>query len=198
MRPDAGRGYRGEIEMTGVDSEVSRSGWLFVLFGALAIALGLFMIFRPGATVLAMVLVFGILALADGVVSLLTVFRKRIALPNGLLIVYALVSIAFGIVALTQPRAMAEALLWLLALWLIIAGIARIVFAALVRKVMNGEWLLALSGALAIALGILFLSRPGIGLTTIAMWVAASALFYGALQIFVGVRLLRARQRPAS
>lgn len=184
--------------MTGVDSEVSRSGWLFVLFGALAIALGLFMIFRPGATVLAMVLVFGILALADGVVSLLTVFRKRIALPNGLLIVYALVSIAFGIVALTQPRAMAEALLWLLALWLIIAGIARIVFAALVRKVMNGEWLLALSGALAIALGILFLSRPGIGLTTIAMWVAASALFYGALQIFVGVRLLRARQRPAS
>lgn len=175
---------------------VSRSWWVFLLYGVLALLFGLATLVWPGRSVLALVLTFGVLSLADGVVSLLSIFRKDIALPNWLLILYALVSIGFGVLAITQPAQMAEALLWLLALWLIIAGAARIIFAIQVRKLINGEWLLVLSGLLAIALGVLFLVRPGIGLLTIAAWIAIGALIYGVLQIVVAWRLRGLQQAP--
>lgn len=172
---------------------VSRSWWLFLLYGILGIAFGLAALIWPSKSMLALVLAFGVLSLADGVVSLMSIFRKDIALPNWLLAVYSLVSIAFGVLAIMQPAQMAAALLWLLALWLILAGFARIVFSIMVRKVVNGEWLLALSGLLAIALGVLFFVNPTIGLVTIAIWVGIGALVYGVLQIFVALRLRKLR-----
>lgn len=175
--------------------DVTRSWWVFLLFGLIAIAFGIATLVWPGRSILALVLTFGILALADGLVALLSVFRKDIALPNWLLLLYALVSIGFGVLAIMRPAQMGEALLWLVALWLIVAGFARIVFAIMVRKVVNGEWLLALSGLLAIVLGVLFLARPGVGLLTIAIWIAIGAILYGALQLAVAFRL-RKRQRP--
>ena len=175
--------------------DVTRSWWVFLLFGLVAIAFGVASLAWPGPSILALVLAFGILALADGLVSLLSVFRKDIALPNWLLLLYAAVSIAFGVLAILRPVEMGEALLWLMALWLIVAGFARVVFAILVRKVVNGEWLLALSGLLAIVLGVLFLVRPGVGMLTIAIWIAVGAILYGVLQIAVALRL-RKLQRP--
>lgn len=178
--------------MNSVSPQVKRGGWTLVVYGVLALLFGIGTLFWPSVSVLALVLAFGVLSLADGVVSLLSIFRKHVALPNWVLFLYALVSIGFGALAISQPAQMAEALLWLLALWLVIAGIARIVFAVQVRKLVNGEWMLALSGLLAVALGVLFFARPGIGLVTIAVWVAFGALLYGVLQIWVGSRLLRA------
>jgi uncharacterized membrane protein HdeD (DUF308 family) len=176
---------------------VSRSWWVFLLYGVLALLFGVATLVWPGRSVLALVLAFGVLSLADGAVSLLSVFRKDIALPNWLLILYALASIGFGLLAILQPVQMAQAMLWLLALWLVIAGAARIIFAIQVRKLINGEWLLVLSGVLAIALGVLFLVRPGIGLLTIAAWIAFGALLYGVLQILVALRL-RGLQRATA
>ena len=78
--------------------------------------------------------------------------------------------------------------------WLLVAGIARIVFAIEVRKLVRGEWLLALSGVLAIALGVLFFARPDIGLAAMAVWVAVGALLYGVLQLVVALRMRRFSQ----
>ncbi|WP_024891983.1 HdeD family acid-resistance protein [Luteimonas huabeiensis] len=172
-----------------------RSWWVFLLYGLVAIAFGAAMLLWPDLSVIALVLTFGALSLADGAVSLLSIARRDLALPRWLLALYALVSIGFGALALLRPAEMATALLWVLALWLIVAGVARIVFAIQIRKLVRGEWLLALSGALAIALGILFFARPGIGLIAIAVWIAIGALFYGALQVAVALRLRR-RARP--
>lgn len=176
-----------------LSQQMKRGGWTFVVFGVLALVFGIATLLYPAVSVLALVLTFGVLSLADGVVSLLSIFRKSVALPNWLLLLYALVSIGFGVLAISQPAQMAEAMLWLLALWLVIAGIARIVFAVQVRKLVNGEWMLVLSGLLAVALGVLFFARPGIGLATIAIWVAVGALLYGVLQLWVGIKLLRHR-----
>lgn len=177
-------------------TNVSRSWWVFLLYGVVALVFGIATLVWPGRSVLALVLTFGVLSLADGLVSLLSIFRKDIALPNWLLLLYALVSIGFGLLAITQPAEMASAMLWLLAIWLIIAGAARIIFSIQVRKLINGEWLLVLSGLLAILLGVLFLVRPGIGLLTIALWIAVGALLYGVLQIVVALRL-KGRRLPA-
>src|SRR5690606_10148466 len=176
-----------ERAMAGPLFDVSRSWWLFLLYGVVAIAFGLASLLWPDRSVLALVLTFGVLSLADGLVSLLSIFRREIALPNWLLLLYAAVSIGFGLLAVLQPVRMAEALVWLLALWLVIAGLARIVFSVQVRKLVRGEWLLVLSGVLALALGILFFARPGMAMVAVAFWIAVGALVYGALQLAVAM-----------
>lgn len=176
-----------------MQSSVARSGWVFVLFGVVALAFGAAMLWWPERTVEVMVMALGVLALVDGLVSLFSVVRKDIAVPNWVLLLYAVLSIGLGVLALSRPLWLAQAMLWLLALWLIVAGVARLVFATLLRKLVRGEWFLALSGVLAIVLGVLLLANPDIGLRTIALWVAIGALLYGAFQLIVGWRLLRRR-----
>lgn len=162
---------------------MSRAWWVFLLYGLFAIGFGLFALFQPQSTVWVLIMAFGLLALGDGVVSILSVLRKEVALPNWLLILYGLASIGFGILALFQAQMVATVLVWLLAIWLIIAGIARIVFSVQMRRLVEGNWLLALSGVLALLLGLLFLLRPNIGIATIAVWLGIGALLYGVLQV---------------
>ncbi|QDW66781.1 HdeD family acid-resistance protein [Luteimonas granuli] len=173
---------------------IQRSWWIFLMFGILAIVFGVATLFRPDLSVMAMVLAFGVLAVADGIVSLLSAVRRDLALPRWLLVLYALASLGFGALALLRPAEMATAMLWLLAAWLLVAGVARIVFAIQVRKLVRGEWLLALSGVLAIALGVLFFARPDLGLMTMAVWIAIGALLYGVLQVAVALRMRRFSQ----
>ena len=170
-------------------TSLTRSWWVFLLYGIVAIVFGLAALIWQSQTLLALIMGFGILSLADGVVSLLSIFRKDVALPNWVLALYGLLSIGFGVWAVMRPEQFGTALLWVLALWLVLAGFARVIFAVLIRKVVEGEWLLALSGLLAIALGVLFFVNPNIGVITIAVWVGVGALLYGALQIFVALRL---------
>ena len=175
-------------------SSLTRSWWVFLLYGIVAIAFGLAALIWQSQTLIALIMGFGILSLADGVVSLLSIFRKDIALPNWVLALYGLLSIGFGVWAVMRPEQFGTALLWVLALWLVLAGFARVIFAVLIRKVVEGEWLLALSGLLAIALGVLFFVNPNVGVITIAIWVGVGALLYGALQIFVALRLRKLQQ----
>lgn len=175
----------------------SQHAWLiFALYGALAIGFGLFTLFRPDATAWALVVGFGVLALGDGLISLASLFRRNIALPGWLLGGYAAISIGFGVLCLKDPDWVVTVLVWLLALWLLLAGVARVVFAAVLGRLVSGQWLLALSGVLAIVLGVLFLARPDLGLATFAVWIAAGALLYGALQIALALRMRRNRQPP--
>ncbi|MBO9716369.1 MAG: DUF308 domain-containing protein [Pseudoxanthomonas sp.] len=174
---------------------MSRAWWVFLLYGLFAVAFGLFALFRPHATVWMMIMAFGLLALADGVVSLLSVFRKQVALPNWLLLLYAVASIGFGLLALFRAQTVATALVWLLAIWLIIAGIARIIFSVQMRRLIQGNWLLALSGILALLLGLLFIARPNIGVATLAVWLGIGALVYGVLQVALAFYMRRRATR---
>ncbi len=176
---------------TVLSASVSRSWWVFLLYGIAAVLFGLAVLFWPGKTLIVMVMAFGLMSLVDGVVSLFSLFRKDLALPKWLLVIYALLCIGFGLLALYNPLMVAQSLLWVLAFWLILTGIARIVFAIQIRKLVKGEWMLVLSGVLALALGVLFLAQPGIGLLTIAIWIAWGVLLYGILQIVVALRMRR-------
>ena len=122
------------------------------------------------------------------VASLLAMFDKRVAIPKPWLLLYAVASIAFGIIAVGNPKATAGILFLMLAFWLIVAGVFRIIFAIRVRKEIVGEWLIALSGVLAIVLGIAFLRNPAIGLFTTAIWIGAGALVYGVFHVIAGMR----------
>jgi uncharacterized membrane protein HdeD (DUF308 family) len=170
---------------------VGRTGWLLVIYGVISVLFGLSALIWPGSTVVALAWAFGIMALAEGIASLFALFQRKGAVSRGWLALYALASIVFGLLAILHPLAVVNVLLLFLAAWLIVAGIYRIVFAIRVRKVIKGEWMIALSGVLAIVLGVLFVAYPIAGVLTIAIWIGVAALIYGVLQIVAGVRMHR-------
>lgn len=168
---------------------IGRSWWVLVLYGVIAILFGLSALFWPAATIPALAWAIGIMAIAEGVASVFALFDKTVPVSRGWLGLYAVVSIAFGLVAVFFPLATAGVLLLFLAAWLIVAGIYRIAFAIRLRKVLQNEWLLILSGVLAIILGALFVGYPGAGLLTAIWWIGLMALVYGVLQVWVGWRV---------
>lgn len=178
----------------GIFDEIARSWWLFLIYGLLALAFAGLSFFQPVETVGAMVILFGALALAEGVMSLIAVFTG-IALSRGWMLFHALVSIGFGLLAILRPASVATALVLLIAIWLLVSGIYRIVFAIRVRKAIKGEWAIALSGVLAVILGVFFAAAPAAGMVALALWIGIGALIYGILQIAIALRLRRLNAR---
>lgn len=170
---------------------VGRTGWLLVIYGVISVLFGLSALIWPESTIIALAWAFGIMALAEGITSLFALFHRQVAISRGWLVLYALASIVFGLLAIMHPLAVVNVLLLFIAAWLIVAGIYRIVFAIRVRKEIKGEWMIALSGVLAILLGVMFFAYPLAGLLTLTIWIGAAALVYGVLQLVAGVRMHR-------
>lgn len=180
--------------VVGVLTSLGRSWWVLLLYGLLGVLFGLIAVTRPVAAATALAWALGVMALAEGLVSLLALFDKQVTISKGWLALYAVVSILFGLLTVFNPVATAGILLMFLAAWLIVAGVYRIVFAIRVRKEIRGEWLIALSGLLAIALGVLCVLNPVSGLAVTTIWIGAAAIVYGVLQIIAAFKVRRLNQ----
>jgi uncharacterized membrane protein HdeD (DUF308 family) len=99
------------------------------------------------------------------------------------------VSLLVGILTLFFPGATALALVLFVAAWSLVTGVAEVVAAIRLRQHIQGEWLLALSGILSIAFGILLFISPMIGAIAIAIWIGAYAVVFGALLVGLALRL---------
>ncbi|MGH8054872.1 MAG: HdeD family acid-resistance protein [Stenotrophomonas sp.] len=170
-------------------SALSRNWWVVLLFGLFAVVFGVLAVMAPVRTAAVLAWWLGVMAVVEGVVVLVAAIRGSAPVSRGWAVFYALVSIAFGVLAILNPLATASVLLLFLAAWLVVAGIYRIVFAIRVRKQIEGEWLLIVSGLLAVALGVMFALNPLAGLAVTSLWIGVLALIYGVLQIVVAFRL---------
>lgn len=178
-----------EGSVPGPLSLLARSWWVLLIYGLLAALFGLYALTRPLGAAMAMTWALGVLALAEGLLGLFALFDKNSAAPKGWLALYAILSLLFGVLAVFNPVSMAGSLVLVLAAWLIVGGIFRIVFAIRVRKLISNEWLLILSGALSIVLGVLMAMNPLAGLVVTTLWIGALFLVYGVFQIVGAFRL---------
>jgi uncharacterized membrane protein HdeD (DUF308 family) len=110
-----------------------------------------------------------------------------------------LLGIAAGVVTFLWPGITALALLMVIAAWALVAGIFQIVAAIRLRKAIEGEWLLGLSGVASAVFGVLMFISPGAGALAVLSLIAAFALLFGVLQIVLGFRLRSyAARKPAT
>lgn len=172
-----------------VQTRMGRHWWVLLVYGLIWVVFGAIALLRPFAAVAALTWAFGLMALAEGTISAVAWFDTSVSIPKGWLALYAVASIAFGAIALANPIATAGFLLMFLAAWLIVAGIYRIVLAIRVRAAIQGEWMIVLSGVLAIGLGLLFILHPLAGLLGWMIWVGIAAIVYGILQMIAAVRM---------
>src|SRR6188474_1231706 len=100
-------------------------------------------------TLLTLVLLFGAAALADGVSALiLGIGGGWSGRPWWEMVVLGLIGLAAGVGTLLWPGVTALTLLALIACWAIARGLIEIAAAIALRKVIEGEWMLVLSGIL--------------------------------------------------
>jgi uncharacterized membrane protein HdeD (DUF308 family) len=164
--------------------------WSLVLRGALAVAFGILTVALPGTAVMALVFLFGIYALADG----LTVMSVLSQLPRKgkwLYVLEGVLSIAAGVVALLWPGITAIALFYVIAWWALFIGVIEISGAAAYGDEMRNEWPVVLSGLLWIAFGIVLLIWPRAGAVTVLTLIATFAIIRGIALIVSGLRLRR-------
>lgn len=171
---------------------LARHWGLVALRGAAALVFGLITLFFPLIGLTTLVLLFGVFSFADGVFTTAAAIAGRREDPHWVaFLVSGLLAIAIGLVALLWPRVTTFALLYLIAAWAIIIGLAAIVVGIRLREVITGEWLLILAGALAAIVGLLFAIFPGAGAIALALWIGAFATLLGILWLALALRLRR-------
>jgi uncharacterized membrane protein HdeD (DUF308 family) len=171
---------------------LSARWWIFVVRGIAAILFGVAAMVWPAITVLALTLLWGAYALADGVLGLTLAARAgRAGKRWGWLFFSGLVSIGAAVIAVVWPAITALALLMLIAVWAVFTGAAQIVAAIELRRVIRGEWLLALSGVLSIVFGVLMMIFPGAGALAVVGVIAAYAIVFGVFMMGLGIRMHR-------
>jgi uncharacterized membrane protein HdeD (DUF308 family) len=85
-------------------------------------------------------------------------------------------------------------LLLIIASWAIIRGILEIIAAIKLRKVIDGEWLLILSGLLSVAFGVLLFLRPGVGALAVMWLIGIYMIVFGITAIVLSLRLRRSKE----
>jgi uncharacterized membrane protein HdeD (DUF308 family) len=166
-------------------------GWI-ELRGVVAVIFGILALLWPGVTLAALVILWGAYALADGVFSLIAAFKVRDrGRPFWSLLIVGLLGIAAGIVTFLWPGMTALILLMFIAAWAFVMGIFQIVAAIRLRKEIENEWLLGLSGALSVIFGVLMFLQPGAGALAVVWIIGAYSILFGILLIVLGLRLRR-------
>jgi uncharacterized membrane protein HdeD (DUF308 family) len=164
-------------------------GWV-VLRGVVAIVFGVLAVIQPGITLATLVLLFGAYAITDGVAMIVSAIANRRDEPHWVsLIVGGVLGIAAGIVTFMWPAMTTVALLFVIATWAIVMGVATIAAAIRMRKVLVGEWRLVVSGLLSVALGVVLLAAPAAGALAMVLWIGGCAVASGALLIALGFQL---------
>jgi uncharacterized membrane protein HdeD (DUF308 family) len=168
---------------------LTRNWWAVALRGLAGILFGIITFVWPGISLAALVLLYGAYAFADGVLSIVSAVRRRGADRWWLLLLQGILGIGAGLVTWFWPGITALALLAVVAAWALIGGALQIAAAIRLRKVITGEWLLALGGVLSIALGVLLLVFPGPGALALVIWIGAYAFVFGIVLLVLGFRL---------
>jgi uncharacterized membrane protein HdeD (DUF308 family) len=144
---------------------LARNWWALVLRGFFDVSFGVTAFVWPGITLAVLVLLYGAFALVDGSFAIAAVLVGRTrGMPSWALLVEGLAGIA-------------------------VTGVFEIVAAVRLRKEIRGEWLLALSGVLSVAVGVALVVNPGAGLLAISWMIGTYAIIFGVLFIVLGFRL---------
>jgi uncharacterized membrane protein HdeD (DUF308 family) len=170
-------------------------GWI-ALRGAAAVLFGILSFAWPGVTLVVLTLFFGAYAFLDGVFALIAAYKgregRKAVWP---LVLVGVLGVAVGIATFLWPEMTALALLMFIAVWALFVGIFQIAVAIRLRKEIENEWLLGISGALSVLFGVLMIASPGAGALAVVWVIAAYSIAFGVLLIALGFRLKKLADR---
>lgn len=160
----------------------------FLWRGLLALVVGIIAIIWPGVTILAVVIIFAILAFGDAFMQGARAFSSdSVGSVVGHLFL-VLIDLAAGVVALAWPGITA----WVLAIWIgawaVVTGIIEFAMAFQSSEAAGERALYGLGGLLSILLGVVLFARPHLGTVALAEVFGLFSLAYGATSLVLAAR----------
>ena len=168
-------------------------GWI-LLRGLASIAFGVLAVLWPGLTIVVLVVLWGAWAFVDGVTSLATAWKARDeGKPVWPLVLIEVLVVGAGIVAAMSPGLTAVALLTFIAWWAVVMGVFQVIHAIRVRKAIEHEWMLILSGVVSVLFGAFMLTSPTRGALAVVWMISVWSIAFGVMLASAAIRIKRAR-----
>ena len=159
--------------------------WLPVLFGVVTLGLGVFFVVSPHETLSTFTVIAGIFLLVDGLLAIFgSIFGKGDG--RGLLALIGVLSAIAGLVLIKKPFDTLVAFTLIVGVWFVVTGVVRFVVALGEPEGRGGNIVTAIFDLVA---GIVILSWPDLGLSTVAVIIGIVLIVRGALFIVAGWQL---------
>jgi uncharacterized membrane protein HdeD (DUF308 family) len=168
--------------------------WALLLRGIAAVLFGLAALFWPGLTLFVLIVFFGAYTLVDGTFAIVAGLRGS-GSRRWLLLAEGVLGVLAGLIAFFWPGITALVLLYVIVAWAIFTGILKVVMAIWLRREIENEWLMVLSGVLSVLFGVILAVLPGVGLLSLVWLIGIYALIFGVALIVLGFRV---RGQPTS
>jgi uncharacterized membrane protein HdeD (DUF308 family) len=171
--------------------------WAVALRGVVAILFSVLAFTQPAISLKALVIAFGAYALADGILSLISAFRRRGRdEARWYLVLEGAIGIAAGVLTFFWPAITLLAFIYVIAARALINGVLELVAAVRLRKVITNEVFLGLAGLASIAFGVVLVFAPAAGALALVFWLGAYALLIGVALVTLGFRLRSWSKEP--
>jgi uncharacterized membrane protein HdeD (DUF308 family) len=162
--------------------------WALLVRGIVAVFFGLAALFWPGLTLFVLIVFFGAYVLVDGIFALVAGIRGS-AGRRWPLLAEGVLGVLAGLITFFWPGMTALVLLYVIAAWAIFTGILKVVMAISLRREIENERLMVLSGALSVLFGVLLAVLPGAGVLSLVWLIGIYALVFGIALIVLGLRV---------
>lgn len=166
---------------------LARVWTMWIVRGIASVIFGVLTVVRPGASIAALVFLFGFYSLADG--ALLLGFAFRYDGRKAAYVVRGLLSVAAGVLTFVYPGLTAISLYILIGAWAITAGAAELAIAFAIRREASSVAALVVAGLLSIGCGVALLALPIAGVIALTSLIAAFAIVNGIALISAGIRI---------
>ena len=169
---------------------VCKRWWVLMVRGIAAVILGICAIAWPAIEPATLVAFFAIFSIIDGIAAIILGFRGE---ADGTvwwtMVIVGLVALSAGITAIAWPGLTLLVLVTIVAVSALVRGLFEIYAAIALRKELDDEWILGLSGVMSAIFGALILYNPAAGLLAIAFLIGAYMLAIGIFAIALSLRL---------
>jgi uncharacterized membrane protein HdeD (DUF308 family) len=156
-----------------------------IVFGVITLGVGVFLVADPEETLKVFTVILGIFLLIDGILAIVGAVIGRVE-SRALLAVVGVISAIAGLVLIKKPFETLTVLIVILGVWLVVAGVARFVYAFTTPEGRGGYLLVAAIDTIA---GIVILSWPEPSLKTFAVIVGIVFIVRGLIYIWAGWRM---------
>ena len=165
--------------------------WIPLTKGILATIAAVMAVLWSHQTMTALVVIVGIYAIIDSVMTLINAQALHGMAGAGLMRGWGIIGIIIGLILIIHPGFSLHVIAILIGVWLVLLGVAATAFALPMRLITQKAWGWMLGGGIGLfVLGIVILVHPGFGVVAMSWLLALGVLLYGLanLAIAVGVR----------
>lgn len=166
--------------------------WVSILIGLLALALGIWFIFTPLTTLVALAIVFAAAFLVSGIFEIIFAISNKSVLRGwGWTLASGIIDLIFGFILIAMPIDVLTLLLtYFVAFWVMFQSIWAIGTSAELQRngVKGWGWLMALA-ILGVIMSFVFIMSPVFTSGFIVALVSISFIAYGCFRIYLGCKL---------